>query len=327
MHAIYFANRLPPLIDVGTFDVATCIDHSPFENDGDTRSVKEPIVAPAPAGGCKEGTRSAPIREDSDNTTPDLPVHRRIFEESRSADSHPLGQYGDSLRNIGPRYIAYNGGSYRWLDGSISSSPSNSAANSTDNTESSQSSVEQIGVYTVVAFAALVAICISACAFYRCTRPCRAARKREKTVEERMQRRQTHDAVRANQRAREIRRRERRAQRAAVEAVTVEMLLQARESTRQFRNNSAVTFTEELRLGASAEAYVTRPESALHRRLSMAASLDMASDPATPLPRYEREDPLRRHQATVDPYHLERSPSYAEISSSWQIVETAHTQS
>ena len=136
-----------------------------------------------------------------------------------------------------------------------------------------------------------------------------------------------HDVVRANHRAREVRQRERRAQRVAVEAVTIEMTPQAGDFAREISHDSAVTTTEELALGASAVVFLTRPEPALHRRLSMTASLDIAGAPATPLPKYEREDPLQREEATADFYHMERSPSYVEGSSSWETIESAQTQS
>jgi len=304
--------------------------NSRFEDNGKTLSVQGSIVAPScmvALGGSTKCTRSAPFWEDSNNPRPDLPVHHRIPEDNFNADSRPIVQHGDTPTKIGPRYIVFNGVSYLWLDGTISTSPSNSAANSTEDTEGSQTSVEQICVYTVVAFAAFVVICISACAFSRCTRPHREARKRMRAVKEDMQRRQMHDVVRANHRAREVRQRERRAQRVAVEAVTIEMTPQAGDFAREISHDSAVTTTEELALGASAEVFLTRPEPALHRRLSMTASLDIAGAPATPLPKYEREDPLQREEATADFYHMERSPSYVEGSSSWETIESAQTQS
>lgn len=194
-----------------------------------------------------------------------------------------------------------------------------------DDSDDSDSSAGRIGVYVIVAFFGVLALCISAFALYRWIRPSRGLWTSERATQENKRRRETHDVNLANRRAREARERLQRTQRITEELVAIRMTGLAHELAREARHSTAMSSTPESTLRASAEAFLTRPEFVLQRRRSLTASFDMASRPATPLPKYSRADPLGREEVSAGFHHndLERCPNYTERSSTWEDRDSA----
>ena len=174
-----------------------------------------------------------------------------------------------------------------------------------------------VAVYTVIGFFAVVAFCIAAFAICRCTRPCRMARRRQRPAKEKTPARQATDNFRAE---RDYLRRQERERQAIEAALIIQMSFPEQEMTRYNTGHRSVRPTEISTVGLSAGVRLSRPEPALHRTRSTNAS-DPDSRPATPLPKYERYDPLRKREETAELHPVERSPSYTERDSPSSMVE------
>lgn len=176
----------------------------------------------------------------------------------------------------------------------------------------------KVAIYTVIGFFAVVGFCTAVLAVYRCTRPCRKARKapRATTTKETPARQATNRflADREYLQSRE------RARQAIEAALIIQMSLPVHEPTRYNTGHRSVRPVELSTMGSSAEVHVTRPEPALHRTSSTNAT-NPGSRPTTPLPKYARYDPLRKVKETAESVSEEESPSYTERNSPSPNVE------
>lgn len=180
-------------------------------------------------------------------------------------------------------------------------------SSSTDSGDS-DSGDSKVAIYTVIVFFAVVAFCIAACVVYRCTRPCRRARKALKAMPKETPARQATEKFRANLAYFEERQRERRAVEAAL---ILQMSFPVAERTRYNRGHRSVRPTETSTMGPSAEVPLARPEPVLHRpRSTNGPSSD--SRPSTPLPPYSRYDPLRKEEQAAELHPEEGRTSDSE---------------
>ncbi|MCJ1365454.1 hypothetical protein MMC16_004575 [Acarospora aff. strigata] len=178
-------------------------------------------------------------------------------------------------------------------------SPSYTTPSSTADGNDSGSGDNPIAVYTVISFFAIVGAIILASILFRCTRPCRKARKIQKATEARTKSEETHDNVPVNSTARQVKERKRRARIASEAALIFQASLPLHEPVRCTRYNHAARSTEQSTTWSSDRIRLARPESALYSNSSGTLPLRMADRPATPLPKYEREDPLRKQNRTA----------------------------
>ncbi len=168
-----------------------------------------------------------------------------------------------------------------------------------------------VASYTVIGFFAVVVLCIVVGTVYRCTRPCRRARKAQRATNEDTPARQATKRYRANRDYLRGRERERQAIEAAL---IIQTSLIVPEPTRYNRGHLSVRPTATSTIGSSAEVQLALPEPAVHRtRPTNAPNAD--SRPSTPLPKYARHDPLQRVEGMAELHPREGSPNYTERNS------------
>ena len=114
-------------------------------------------------------------------------------------------------------------------------------------------------------------------------------------------------------------------ERQAVEAaVIIQQSFPVSEPTRYNQGHRSVRPTDTSTMGSSAEVHLAHPEPAPHRTRANVPSIH--GRPSTPLPKYERHDPLRKGEARAE-IHAgpEESPSNTERdNSSRDVVQESH---
>jgi len=237
---------------------------------------------------------------------PAIPLlSRGLFSSASSSTSSSRGF--SSYTGSSGSSSGYRGSSSGSSTGLLPGSTVPITSSTTDSGDSG-SGDSKVAIYTVIGFFAVVGFCIVAFAVHRCTHPCRRARRAQRTTEKDTPARQATEKFRTDRDY--LRRRER--ERQAVEAaLIIQMSLPVPEPTRYNMGHRSVRPTETSTMGSSAEVRLARPEPALHRPSSTNAPAT-GSRPSTPLPKYERHDPLRRVEETAELDPRGQSPSSTE---------------
>ncbi len=181
-------------------------------------------------------------------------------------------------------------------------------------TEESGSDYGRVAIFTVIGFAAVLVFCITICGLFRCTRFCRRDRRTERSADQEERRRQIYDAGPDLHSLRQARQQERRAQMVSEAAMLIHQGSEAGEYPQYTHFHSSTRSTESSAMWSSAGHAVTQPEPTWQTTRSPTASLSRVTTATTPLPKYEREDPLFRSQESSAEFHpMERSPTYTEV--------------
>lgn len=180
-------------------------------------------------------------------------------------------------------------------------------------TQDSGSDYGRVAIYTVVGFAAIFVFCTAIFGLFRCIRPCRLHRREPTSTDREERRSQINDAGPDLHSIRRARQQERRAQLTSEAAMLLQQDIEAGIYAQHTRFHSSTRSTESSAMWSSAGDPVTRPERAWQTTRSTTESLSPVTTATTPLPKYEREDPLFRSQdSSAELFPLHRSPTYTE---------------